>query len=525
MRIAVIGAGIGGLAASVRLASAGFDVTIIEAAATPGGKLRQAMVDGRPIDVGPTVLTLRDVFDDIFSAAGERLDDHLTLTRSPTIARHVFGDGAILDLFADQARSEAAVAAFAGERSAREFVDFCRRAKDVHDTLAPIFMRAGRPSGPLALVGRAGPFGLPAILRIGAQTTLWKALSTQFSDSRLRQLFGRYATYNGSSPFLAPATLMLIAHVEAAGVFLVDGGMHRLATALASLAERCGATFRYGEPALSVETTGGRVAGVRLAGGCLVDADIVLSNVDAGALSAGLFGEDAKAAVDPPLKVRERSLSALTIATVAETSGLSLLNHNVFFSSDYAREFDQILNERRLPDDPTVYVCAADRDGDGRLVQAGPERLFFIVNAPADGAPADGNRQNIQKDEVDRCVRAVFSRLAASGLQVAAVPGSIRLSTPSDFGTSFPGTGGALYGRASHGPMASFQRPAARTRLRGLYLCGGSAHPGAGLPMAALSGKLAAEAILADHASTSRSRAAATPGGMSTRSRPTAASG
>ena len=529
MRVAVIGAGIGGLAASVRLAAAGCDVTVLETAQAPGGKLCESVVAGRPIDVGPTVLTMRDVFDDIFASAGETLDDHLTLTRSETIARHVFPGGGVLDLFADQAHSEAAVEAFAGPRSRDEFAAFLRRAKDVHDTLDPIFMRAERPSGPMALVARGGISGLADILKIGAQKTYWAALASRFSDPRLRQLFGRYATYNGSSPFLAPATLMLIAHVEAAGVYLVDGGMHRLAAALAGLAERCGATIRYSAPVAAIEAGAGGVAGVRLAGGERIEADRVLSNSDAGALADGRFGAAAQAAVDAPLTRDERSLSALTIAMVAETSGLGILHHNVFFSGDYAREFDQILKSRRLPDDPTVYLCAADRDGAGKLMVEGPERLFLIVNAPPDGAPANGDPSrgtatNLSTNEVDQCVKAVFSRLRASGLQVALQPDSMRLSTPSDFERSFPGTGGALYGRASHGPMASFRRPPARTRLEGLYLCGGSAHPGAGLPMAALSGKLAAQAMLADHASTSRSPRVAMPGGMSTRFRRTAGS-
>ena len=529
MRVVVIGAGIGGLAASVRLAAAGCDLTVLEAAETPGGKLREVVVAGRPVDLGPTVLTLRDVFDEIFAAGGERLDDHLILTRSETIARHVFPGGDVLDLFADQARSEAAVETFAGRRSRDEFAAFSRRAKNVHDTLDPIFMRADRPSGPMALVARSGVLGLPAILRIGAQSTYWAALTSQFSDPRLRQLFGRYATYNGSSPFLAPATLMLIAHVEAGGVYLVEGGMYRLAEGLANLAERCGAAIRYGAPVAAIETSAGRVTGVRLADGERIEADLVLSNTDVGALADGRFGEAAQAAVDAPLKRDERSLSALTIAMVAETSGLELLHHNVFFSNDYAREFDQILKGRRLPDDPTVYLCAADRDGLGRRTVDGPERLFVIVNAPPDGAPRNEDPSqrtptNLSRNEVDQCVKTVFSKLRTSGLQVALRPDSMRLSTPSDFERSFPGTGGALYGRASHGPMASFRRPPARTRLDGLYLCGGSAHPGAGLPMAALSGKLAAQAMLADHASTSRSPRAAMPGGMSMRFRRTAGS-
>ncbi|UIJ73269.1 1-hydroxycarotenoid 3,4-desaturase CrtD [Aurantimonas sp. HBX-1] len=520
MHVAIIGAGIAGLATAARLAAAGHGVTVLEKDATPGGKLREAVVAGRAMDVGPTVFTMPDVFEDIFAAAGERMADHLAIRRSETIARHVFADGSRLDLFADQKRSERAVEAFAGRRAAAEYREFCLRAKGVHDTLAPIFMRAERPAGPLALVARAGPRGFGGMLRIGAQTTLWRSLAAQFSDPRLRQLFGRYATYSGSSPFLAPATLMLIAHVEQAGVWLIDGGMHRLAEALAGLATRHGALFRYGAAVESVETRHGRVAGVRLACGEWIAADVVVANCDVGALAVGRLGPEAAAAAGPPLPAAERSLSALTAAVVAPAGDFPLLRHNVFFSDNYEAEFTQILRNRTLPSDPTVYVCAADRNERGERPETGPERLFLIINAPA-----DGDTRTFDQREVETCLTAAFSRMEASGFRVDRASASMHLSTPSDFARRFPGTGGALYGRASHGSMASFRRPGARTSLPGLYLCGGSVHPGAGLPMAALSGKLASDAIQADLASTSRSRPAAMPGGMSTRSPATAPSG
>ncbi|MBO0661748.1 phytoene desaturase [Jiella sp. MQZ9-1] len=522
MHVVIIGAGIGGLAAAIRLACAGLRVTLCEASAAVGGKLGAVEVAGRPVDVGPTVFTMRDVFDALFEAAGETLDDHLTLRRSETIARHIFADGARLDLYADQARSEEAIAAFAGEDAARDYAGFCDRAADIYATLSPIFIRAERPSGPFGLALRAGPSGLPGLLRIGAQTRLAKSLSQQFADPRLAQLFARYATYNGSSPYLAPATLMLIAHVEKAGVWLVEGGMTQLAAALRGLAERCGVTVRCGASVASIDTVQGRASGVSLVGGETIAADIVVSNADVGALASGRFGEAAAASVDPPLASAERSLSAVTVAFEAPTCGLTVLRHNVFFSADYRREFDEIVRERRLPSDPTVYLCASDRDDHGALAEParrrGRERLFLIINAPADGDGPD-----FDKEEVERCVTAAFSRLRASALQVERPDWeAIRLSTPSDFERRFPATGGALYGRASHGSTASFQRPGARTKLPGLYLCGGSVHPGAGLPMAALSGRIAAEAILADRASTRRFRRAAMPGGMWTRSRPTA---
>lgn len=488
-RVLIIGAGIAGLSAALLLAARGLDVTVLERAAAPGGKMRHIPVGDARIDGGPTVFTMRWVFDEIFAAANARLEDHLTLKSVEVLARHAWGTGPRLDLFANIQRSAEAIGAFAGPAEARGYLAFVGRAKKTFAALEAPFIRASRPS-PMALVGRAGIGGMGRLLATSPFTNLWNALGEHFADPRLRQLFGRYATYVGSSPFLAPATLMLIAHVEQEGVWLVEGGMHRVARAFEALATAKGASFRYEAEVSEILVRKGRAAGVRLADGEVLNADAVISNADVAALAAGRFGAAPSSAVAPVARAR-RSLSAVTWAMHAQTEGFPLVRHNVFFSPDYSREFDELTQGGRLPSTPTVYVCAQDR-GDDDAALNGPERLLCLINAPA-----RGDYRPLTDSAIAEAEAATFALLERNGLRIHRKPETTVLTTPSGFDALFPATGGALYGQAVHGWSATFARPGTQTKLPGLYVASGSAHPGAGVPMAALSGRLAALAILA----------------------------
>ena len=490
-RVAVVGAGVGGLAAALELAARGVEVLVFERAAAPGGKMREVTVGGLRMDAGPTVLTMRWVFEELFAAAGAVLGDHLKLHPAEVLARHAWTDTESLDLFADVARSADAIGAFAGLAEAQAFREFTQRARKVYQTLESPFIRSSRPS-PFGLARATGLRGLGDLWRISPFTTLWRALGQHFRDPRLQQLFGRYATYCGSSPFLAPATLMLVAHVEQEGVWLVDGGMHRIARVLESLAQTQGARFRYDAEVAEVIMRGGHASGVRLTNGERFDADAVIVNADVAAVATGRLGTPVARAA-PATPHNARSLSALTWNMVARTQGFPLLRHTVFFSRDYPAEFEDILARDRTPSEPTVYVCAQDRDDRGDSKPAGPERLLCLVNAPA-----SGDTRAFGAAEIARCEASAFALLERCGLQVERALDQRVVTTPADFERLFPSTGGALYGRASHGWMASFQRPGARSRVDGLYLAGGSVHPGPGVPMAALSGRLAVRALLED---------------------------
>jgi 1-hydroxycarotenoid 3,4-desaturase len=496
----VIGAGFGGLAAAVELASRGERVVVVERELVPGGKARSIDVGGLPIDVGPTVLTMRWVFDAMFAAAGRRLDDAVMLTPASVLARHAWSDGTRLDLFSDLEKSVGAVRAFAGAREAEAYRRFAAQGEATAALVRGPFLEGERPSIG-ALIGNGARLGLRSLARVDAHRTMWRSLCSTFGDARLRALFARYATYVGSSPFEAPATLNLIAHVEREGVSVVEGGMARLARAVADLATELGVTFRYGQSVREVLAKDGRASGVVLEGpGASRDvlaASAVIANADISTLASGALGSAARSAASAPRESR-RSLSALTWAIVGRTTGFPLAHHNVFFSDDYPAEYEALFGRRELAADPTVYVCAQDRhahEAGAGAVPEGDERLFVIVNAPA-----TADTTPLTTEEVERCERAMFSRLSRAGLQIT--PRAMVITTPTSFERMAPGTGGAIYGEASHGPFSALSRPAARTKLPGLFLAGGSVHPGAGVPMAALSGRTAARAVLRELAST-----------------------
>lgn len=511
----VVGAGVGGLAAAIDLARQGVDVTVLERGDGPGGKLAPLVIDDLRLDAGPTVFTMRWVFDSLFQDAGVSFAQAVPTTPLDLLARHAWQDGARLDLFADKMRSAEAIGQMAGAREARGYLAFCERAHGIYRTLQDTFICAEQPT-PISLARNAGLSGLGDLWRISPFTTLWRALGEHFRDPRLKQLFGRYATYNGSSPFLSPATLMLIADVEQQGVWSVDGGMYRLAEAMAALAVRHGAILRYRSQVTRILVESRRASGVALADGTRLAADAVLFNGDASALADGRLGIAVAGAVKPTPR-EERSLSAVTFSFLAEPSGFPLERHNVFFSRDYAAEFDDILRRRKLPRDPTIYLCAQDRGAAAVAVAATPapaghaERFLCLFNAPP-----DGDASSLSAEAIEQCRQTILEALHRTGLRLNLEARAIVTRTPQAFEAMYPSTGGALYGQASHGWKASFSRPAAATRIPGLYLAGGSVHPGAGVPMATMSGRIAARRLLQDLASRRRFTPAATPGGTST---------
>ncbi|TVR47823.1 MAG: phytoene desaturase [Rhodobacteraceae bacterium] len=503
--VAVIGAGMGGLAAAIRLAAAGRDVTVYEAHGWPGGKVRVVASDMGPVDAGPTVLTLRHVLDELFAAAGEDMAHSLTLDPLPVLARHYWADGTTLDLLPDAGANAARIGAAFGARAQAEFTRFERETRALFDAFrAPVMERARPDALGAARAALARPHLLPW-LRPGR--SLHDMLRARFSDPHLRQLFGRYATYVGGNPLSAPAVLGLIWQAEAAGVWTVRGGMAALAQALAGLLERCGGRLRLNTPVAAILTQGGQVTGLRLSDGTEQDCGQVVFNGDPAALPALL---DAPRRAPPRRQTHPRSLSAhvWTIAGRIAPRGLgreALAYHTVFFADDPGREFGP-LARGTVPRDPTIYVCAQDR---AHGMPDGPERFQFILNAP----PLHAGAPPLTEPP---CNTDPFQRLARFGLHLDAQPSATPLTTPARFARLFPHSMGALYGLSPNGALATFLRPGTRTRLTGLYLAGGGVHPGAGVPMALSSGRHAAEAAQRDRISARRFRPMAMPGGIST---------
>lgn len=505
--IIVIGGGIGGLVSALDLACSGLEVILVEKEQSLGGKIRQIDCGGKGVDSGPTVFTMRWVFDGIFQHAGCHLEDVLQIEQLQILARHAWSPTERLDLFANREQSADAIQNFAGTTEANRFMDFCQQTSKLYRALEKPYMLSSRPSM-MGMMSDLGPTGSKTLYEIGLFNDLWKALSRYFKDPRLHQLFARYATYCGSSPLQAPATLMLIADVELQGVWAVKGGMIAITQAITKLAEAKGVQFITGVNCEEIMHRHGRVSGVRLSNGNTIESSAVIFNGDAMALQNGLLGQANQSA--SPINQTTRSLSAITWSMLAKPRGFPLVRHNVFFNKDYASEFTDIFYRKRLPQNPTVYVCAQDQT-DTYLPHPDGERILCLVNAPA-----SGDRDQPTLSEIESCQEKAFSLLNHCGLDLSLENAIVTRTTPQDFHRLFPATGGALYGQANHGWMDTFRRPAAQTSIPGLYLAGGSAHPGAGVPMAALSGRMAAATLMAHLGLIKRSGRVLISGGMST---------
>lgn len=477
--VVVVGAGVGGLAASIHLAAAGHDVVVLERLDRAGGKLAEHTAAGYTWETGPSLLTLPQVFRDLAAIAGRSLDDLVTLRRLDPICRYRFADGTTFDHRAglDDAAAAADELTPGGGEEWRAFMAHARAVWEVSERS----FFAGALSSPLELLRRMrSPRDL---LAIDPLRSLHSRAAASFTDPRLIQYVDRYATYSGSSPFRAPATLGCIAHIEQSlGAWYVDGGLGRLADALVELAIGAGVEIRTGIDVDRIAHRDGAAAGVDLVGGERVAADAVVANVDALHLYRDLLPHPRRrrrAEAAP----RSSSGFVLLLGVAGETPGLA--HHNVSFSADYEAEFDQLFAAKVPATDPTVYVCAASVTDPGQAPH-GHEGWFVLANAPEGGGEMPGYGDH------------VLDVLAERGWDLSGRIVHREQITPADIESRYRTPGGAIYGTSSNGRTAAFLRPGNRGPLDRIYLCGGSSHPGGGLPLVAMSGAIAAGLCIDD---------------------------
>ncbi|RGC67976.1 Diapolycopene oxygenase [Micromonospora sp. MW-13] len=488
-RIVVVGAGVGGLAAAARLAATGHEVTVFERADTVGGKLGRYVHDSSAgafhFDTGPSLLTLPEVFHDLFEATGAKLDEYLDLTPLDPIVRHVFPDGATLDSCADPAGFAARVGAAFGDRAAADWQRLWHRAARVWDASHRDVLRRAVDS-PLDLAALAWRLG--DLAAIGPGRTLRGLGRRHLSDPRLRMLLDRYATYTGADPRRAPAALVAVPYAELTfGGWYLHGGLGTLADALLTRCLDLGVVVRTGTAVTRIDAAGGRVHGVRLAGvAAPVPADVVVANVDALTVYRDLLPSPRRLA-----GLTDRSLAGFVLLLgVAGDTGLA--HHNVFFPRDHDAEFDAVFGHpgrgirARPAPDPTVFVTVAD---DPAVRPAGHEAWFVLVNAARHGTATgavDWRRPGLADAYADR----VLDVLAERGVDVRDRLAFREVRTPADLGAATGAPGGSIYGTAG-----GLLRPANRGPAAGLWLVGGSTHPGGGLPMVTLSAQIVADEI------------------------------
>lgn len=487
--VIVVGAGLGGLAAAIRLAARGARVNVLEKNANVGGKVNIRRAGGYTFDTGASLLTMRHVLEDLFDGAGRRLADYLTLQPLDPVCRYSWPDGARLDASTDRERMEGEIGRLAPEdvRGFGRFLDDARRKYEVAERT---FLAHSLNDLPKLLRPRyARDLAAVASLR-----TLDAHVRRYFRSARLRQLFDRFATYNGSSPYRAPAAFALIAYAELGlGAWYVRGGMYELPRALARLAAELGVRVETGTEVERILVEGGRARGVLLKGGEERRCRAVVVNADAVETYRRLIdaGRARRGRAARRLEGAEPSSSGFVVLLGAARRYDTLAHHNIFFSTDYPAEFRALFDELRPIRNPTVYVCAASRT-DATQAPAGHENLFVLVNAPATSARTHWARESEGYRDL------ILSRLGGCGLEgLGAAVDYSHVITPEDFRDLYGAHRGALYGASSNSRAGAFLRPPNKARdIAGLYFAGGTTHPGGGIPLVLLSGKMAAELVL-----------------------------
>ena len=488
----VVGAGLGGLAAAARLAALGHAVTVVERSHSVGGKLGRFARDGHVFDTGPSLLTLPQVYRDLFAATGGPLEDAVDLVRLDPAVAYRFADGTRLELPGTADAVPAALDAALGDGAGASWSALQDRAARMWRISEAPFLRAPlRGATTLARLARR-----PAdVAAIAPWQTLRGLGEVSLHDPRLRMLLDRYATYSGSDPRRAPAVLATVPYAEQEfGSWYVRGGLHLLALAVAERAGAHGAVLRTGCAVRRIVVEGGRAVGVELVDGATLPADVVVSGADATTVYRDLLPAGRRTnGVRRRLRRTTPSLSGfvLLLALRGRTPGLA--HHTVLFPQDYDAEFDAVFGGRsagrpRPVEDPTVYVSAPDdpalRPDDDS------ESWFVLVNAPRHD-PAQGVDWTAP-GLADGYAARVLDVLADRGLDVRDRVKWSAVRTPADLERDTGSVGGSIYGTSSNGARAAFLRPANASPVRGLYLVGGSAHPGGGLPLVTLSAEIVA---------------------------------
>lgn len=484
-RVLVVGAGLGGLAAAIRLAAAGADVTLLEREAGPGGRAGRAVVDGYAFDLGPSVLTMPGLFAELFALHGEDMADHVRLTRLDPAYRAVFHDGSVLRVRGSVEAMEQEVRDVCGPEEAGRFVRFAGHLRALYEAEYDGFID-GNFDSPLDLVR---PAQMARLVRLGGFRRVAPLVASHLTDWRLQRMFTFQSMYAGMSPYQALGVYAVIAYMDAiAGVYAADGGVHAVSTAVGDLAVRAGVDVRYGQSVERVEVRGGRAVGAWTAGGELVEADVVVLNPDLPVAYRDLLPPEAT-----PLRVRRLhfSPSCVVVHLGLDRPLRDRAHHNIHFAEGYRDSFDDILAGRLQRD--ASWFLSVPTVSDPALAPAGGEVGFYLLPTPnLDGAPLDWDAQG------PREVRLALDRMAAAGYgEVHEATVTSRVVTPADWARQGMAAGTPFAASHRFSQTGPFRPRNLAPRVGGVVFVGSSTTPGVGVPMVLVSGKLAAERVVA----------------------------
>ena len=492
-KISVVGAGIGGMSAAARLAKQGHQVTVFENSDQSGGKCRTEWFGDYAFDTGPSLLTLPAVFRDLFLKTGKRIEHVLDISPVDPAFNYNFADGSKVTFpNLSNPKTYQEIEKSFGISASQSWRQIIERSEKMWEASRDSFIESELTSiWPLLLRRNL----INQINQISPFTSL-RSLSEKLNlDPHLKMIIDRYATYTGSDPRSAPAVLLTIAFVESTfGAWHIKGGIGQLSVALEQRCRDLGVDFQFKSLVTKILVERNKVEGIVLSDGKIIKSDLVVSNSDAEYTFNSLIGNEVSSARGERRKLKSatKSLAGFSLLLGLDNSKskpVDVEHHNVYFPENYDLEFDQIFTQKVPVTDPTIYLCAPK---DSSMVKgADKEAWFVLVNAPRHEPELgwdwkDGGQEYAQK---------IISKMDDLGLNVTNRLDFMEYRTPADLENYAMAPGGSIYGTSSNSPVSAFLRARNRSKVKGLFCVGGSAHPGGGLPLVGISAEIVAKAI------------------------------
>ncbi|MEN9347452.1 MAG: hypothetical protein RLZZ77_963 [Bacteroidota bacterium] len=481
-KVVVIGAGIAGLAAAVRLRCKGMEVEVYEAAAAPGGKLSELRLGNYRFDRGPSLFTLPHLVEELFDLAGENVKEHFSYQQLYTVCRYFFEDGQVVSIPASREKYIDTLVEQWGE-SRQQVMKYLEQSANTYEITAPVFLHRSLPkwkdvfsSDVLKALSKSWKLPLTGSLHQRHQSF--------FQNPKTIQFFDRYATYNGSNPYQSPAMMMLIPHVEnGIGAFLPKGGMVQISRSIYELGKRLGVKYHFNAKVEEILHANKKVAGVKV-NGTIVNADAVFANADMHTVYAHLLRN---AQVPEKKLAQEKSSAALIFYWGIKKQLPELDVHNILFAENYEEEFDMLFKKKKVYHDPTVYIHITQSLEKSDAPEYGSNWFVMINVPPYDEEWSDEVYKQLRQTIIQKINRVLKINIESwIEEETYWTPRGIEADTSS--------YRGSLYGNASNTPYAAFMRHANQSsEFKNLYFCGGSVHPGGGVPLCLLSAKIAVE--------------------------------
>ena len=492
-KISVVGAGIGGMSAAARLAKQGHQVTVFENSDQSGGKCRTEWFGDYAFDTGPSLLTLPAVFRDLFLKTGKRIEHVLDISPVDPAFNYNFADGSKVTFpNLSNPKTYQEIEKSFGISASQSWRQIIERSEKMWEASRDSFIESELTSiWPLLLRKNL----INQINQISPFTSL-RSLSEKLNlDPHLKMIIDRYATYTGSDPRSAPAVLLTIAFVESTfGAWHIKGGIGQLSVALEQRCRDLGVDFKFKSLVTKILVERNKVEGVVLSEGKIIKSDLVVSNSDAEYTFNSLIGNEVSSARGERRKLKSatKSLAGFSLLLGLDnkkSKPVDVKHHNVYFPENYDLEFDQIFTQKVPVTDPTIYLCAPK---DSSMVKsADKEAWFVLVNAPRHEPESGWN----WKDGGQEYAQKIISKMDDLGLNVTNRLDFMEYRTPADLENYAMAPGGSIYGTSSNSPVSAFLRARNRSKVKGLFCVGGSAHPGGGLPLVGISAEIVAKAI------------------------------